>query len=426
MAAEAETFEGIMKYCGISAVAAASMEEVLNYKKPKEAAVITVMDADEEIDEENTCKIQFETLNQDFRKMKAELTKLLEANTERCNVLKAELARSNDMVNLMTRTVFMLSQRVATSLGVTGGLAGQIQVPYSQPWLVGGQGAAAGMAGQIQGLVRISEDTTVLDDQDQWLTSGGGVDAGLVKGPEAPTVLDVQGRWLTSGGGVDAGLVKGPEASTVLDDQDQWLVSGGGVDAGLVKGSEASIELDDQDQWLASGGGVEAGLVKGPEASTELDDQDQWLARDGGGEAGMVKEPGVAQGMEALNNQVSTTDEVNMCRDWRSKEGCGRGSSCRWSHPTGKGRLAGRKECTFWLAGKCRYSKDHCNKGTHTEGKHGTKPRKTKPNKELQQKQVFLPAQANTQGQVMAGALTPELLQLLLGILQGGQAALRK
>ena len=54
-------------------------------------------------------------------------------------------------------------------------------------------------------------------------------------------------------------------------------------------------------------------------------------------DAGLVREPGAAQGMEVLDNQVSTKDEMDMCRDWRSKQGCSRGISCRWLHPTGKG-----------------------------------------------------------------------------------------
>ena len=133
-----------------------------------------------------------------------------------------------------------------------------------------------------------------------------------------------------------------------------------------------------------------------------------------------------AQGMEGQNRLVSTTDEVNVSRDWRSNEGCGRGVLCRWSHPPGQGRLAGRKECTFWLAGKCIYSEEHCNKGAHTEGKQGTKPWIPKPNAKQQQSQVFLPAQATIPDQVMAGAMTPEMrqiqvLKLQLQLLQGAQ-----
>ena len=59
-----------------------------------------------------------------------------------------------------------------------------------------------------------------------------------------------------------------------------------------------------------------------------------------------------------------------MCRDWVTQAGCNRGQA----HPPGQGRLGAGKDCSFWLAGDCRYAPGYCNRGAHVEGKKGSKP----------------------------------------------------
>ena len=62
-----------------------------------------------------------------------------------------------------------------------------------------------------------------------------------------------------------------------------------------------------------------------------------------------------------------------MCRDWVTQVGCNRGQACRFAHPPGQGRLGAGKDCSFWLAGDCRYAPGYCNRGAHVEGKKGSK-----------------------------------------------------
>ena len=404
----------VMNYVGTSDAADPSIEEVLKYSKPEVSAEVKNAEVEviEEMDEDNVMYAEIEAMKKEINTMKGEMaalkqenetkTEMLEAKTGRCDALEeeklvnnekyislsevakqmfndlkeiqnaggnaeaaqlkkslkkandelknseknlneyikqcgeesnkrmaaeAELARSAGMVELMMRTVSMLSQGVATTPGTAGGMVGQEQglVPGYQPWVAGGMGSATGRGGQEHGV-----------------------------------------------------------------------------------------------------GGQASGMATGPGVSSGLEGQGQRPANSAGAAAGLAKRSGAAQGMDGQSKGVSATEEVNVCRDWRSFEGCTQAVSCRWLHPPGKGRWAGRKECPFWLAGQCRYSEEHCNKGSHTDGKQGTKPWIPKNNVKQQQNQVFLPAQANIQNQVLAGAMTPEMkhiqmLQLQVQLLQGAQ-----
>ena len=208
------------------------------------------------------------------------------------------------------------------------------------------------------------------------------------------------------------GMATTQEVAGGMDSQTQDLVPGGQPE--LTGGSREDAGPADHIPELQNGSGASEGLFR----------QSQRLANCQGA-AGMAAGAGVSQGVVCENKNESTTDDVDRCRDWRSKNGCRRGTSCKWSHPAGKGRLAGRKECTFWLAGKCKYSEDHCNRGTHTIGKQGTQSAHLKCNRDQVQKKDFRSTQAITRSHVMAGAPTLEMTAqlLLLQLLQGGLAA---
>ena len=178
---------------------------------------------------------------------------------------KAELARNAGLVNLMTRTVTMLTQGMAITPGAAKGMAGQVMATPT--------GAAGGMV-----------------DQGMATTPGA---AGGLAGP-------IQG------------LVPG-----FLP----WLAGGQGVSARLA--TEYSR------------------LVTGQTAPTSMAGQRLSAC---GEVVGMAAGSVSAQGVVGQNKYVSTANEVDVCREWRSKEGCIRDNSCRWLHPENKGRMAGRKE----------------------------------------------------------------------------------
>ena len=79
-------------------------------------------------------------------------------------------------------------------------------------------------------------------------------------------------------------------------------------------------------------------------------------------------------GRGSTAGQKSTGSNKEVCQEWGTTAGCSRGLACRFSHPGGQGRLGGGQDCSFWLAGKCRYGEDYCNKGAHIEAKKGTRP----------------------------------------------------
>lgn len=225
-----------------------------------------------------------------------------------------------------------------------------------------------------------------------------------------------------------------------------WL--GGGVAAaqglagqGLVTGSGSTMCSQGMARTPTNAGGqasqtqgMQSWLGGGPGAAQGMVGQQQGLSAEyGTGQSPwMATGTGAPRGMVVANKNVGSTEQSDVCKDWLSKDGCRRGTSCRWSHPPGKGKVAGKKECSFWLDGKCKYSSDHCNRGSHTEGLQGTKPWTSKSNGDQQQNQPqgFRTAQAIAQSQGMAGAATQDTtaqllqLQLQLQLLQAQQGGL--
>ena len=105
---------------------------------------------------------------------------------------------------------------------------------------------------------------------------------------------------------------------------------------------------------------LQPGMGGGRKAAQEL--AGQWMGNCSGATTGLVgQESGMAigsrapQGLTSQYRKVSNSEEA-VSRDWTSKEGCNRGKACRLAHPADKGKLAGKKECAFWLAGRCRYT----------------------------------------------------------------------
>ena len=90
------------------------------------------------------------------------------------------------------------------------------------------------------------------------------------------------------------------------------------------------------------------------------------------------------------------------------------------------GRLARGRDCSFWLAGKCRYSKEYCKRGAHVVWKKGSKTHNSGAGQQQDFGQPPTTARALsvvTPGETQTTSLT-EKLQNLQELLQGSMAAL--
>ena len=62
----------------------------------------------------------------------------------------------------------------------------------------------------------------------------------------------------------------------------------------------------------------------------------------------------------------------NRCTFLDKPGGCKKGSKCNFWHPGSEVPRAGRQDCTFWLAGSCKYEDAECSK-EHDPMKKGSK-----------------------------------------------------
>ena len=75
--------------------------------------------------------------------------------------------------------------------------------------------------------------------------------------------------------------------------------------------------------------------------------------------------------------EVTKDKSKDKCTFLEKPGGCKKGSKCNFWHPDGEATRTGKQDCTFWLAGFCKYEEAECSK-EHDPVKKGTKPKHKK------------------------------------------------
>jgi hypothetical protein len=138
----------------------------------------------------------------------------------------------------------------------------------------------------------------------------------------------------------------------------------------------------------------------------------------------MVRQSGMTVNKEQQDQVVKENKSKQLCRDAMKPEGCSWGKRCMYFHPPGSTQTSAhsgnRPDCSFWLAGFCKYSEDEC-RGKHEPSKCGAKPRKTPQQKPAQiDNQDFVQTLARAVNQGLAGAQSqlPSAGQQMFGLPQ--------
>ena len=118
-------------------------------------------------------------------------------------------------------------------------------------------------------------------------------------------------------------------------------------------------------------------------------------------EADNVMLQGCVKALQSVVDSKTTTKESTKdqerCSFLDKPGGCKKGDRCRFMHPEKEAPRAGKQDCSFWMAGSCKFSDEECTK-SHDPTKKGSKGKKRDELTAFAESLAQVPSQAQMAG----------------------------